>query len=127
MREFMFFIRKRSKSESTLSPERHKEFLKGCEVYIGKLKSEGKLLSAQPIEWSGTIIGRDKENWKKTSFDETGEVIGGYYHILAENIDEAISIAQANPEFQYNPGTRIEVRPLKMKESTTGFEYPTKE
>jgi len=54
-------------------------------------------------------------------------VIGGYYHILAENLDEAISIAKQNPEFKYNPDTRIEVRPIEMKENSTGFVYPTKD
>jgi hypothetical protein len=39
---------------------------------------------------------------------------------------KAIEIAKANPEFQFNEGTRIEVRPIKMKEETTGFVYPTK-
>ncbi len=58
-------------------------------------------------------------------FDESGQIISGYYHIRAENLDEAISIAQENPEFIYNTGTCIEVRPIKMKEETTGFEYPT--
>jgi hypothetical protein len=41
MKEFMFFIRKQTDSKVTLSPERHQQFLKGCETYIGKLKNEG--------------------------------------------------------------------------------------
>jgi hypothetical protein len=125
MKEFMFFIRKQSDSELTLSPERHQQFLKGCETYIAKLKKEGKLISAQPIEREGNIISRQDDVWKAVPFSETKEVIGGYYHILAEDLSEAIAIAKANPEFEFNPDTRIEVRPIKMKEDTTGFVYPT--
>jgi len=125
MKQFMFFIRKQSDSELTLSPERHQQFLKGCETYIAKLKKEGKLISAQPIEREGNIISRKDNVWKDVSFSETKEVIGGYYHILAEDLSEAIALAKANPEFEYNPDTRIEVRPIKMKEDTTGFVYPT--
>ena len=125
MQEFMFFIRKQSDSKMTLSPEKHQEFLKGCETYIAKLKKEGKLISAQPIERAGDIISYPGKEWKDVPFNETKEVIGGYYHILAEDLSEAIAIAKENPEFEYNPDTRIEVRPIKMKEETTGFVYPT--
>ena len=125
MQEFMFFIRKRSDSKMTLSPVKHQQFLKGCETYIGKLKKEGRLISAQPIEREGDIISCSNNEWKDVPFNETKEVIGGYYHIRAEDLSEAITIAKANPEFEFNPDTRIEVRPIKMKEQTTGFVYPT--
>jgi hypothetical protein len=125
MKEFMFFIRKKSNSENTLSPDKFQQFLKACEKYIENLKSQGKLVSAKPIVWSGKIISGKSGRWKEESYNEAGEVIGGYYHILAENIDEAVEIAKANPEFTYNEGTRIEVRPVKMKEEQTGFVYPS--
>ena len=125
MKDFIFFIRKKSNSEKTLSPEKHIEFLKSCETYIGKLKSEGKLISAQPIVWEGKIISRTQNHWNDHAANEQGEIIGGYYHILAADLNEAYEIAKANPEFQYNPDTRIEVRPLKMKEANTGFTYPS--
>ena len=57
-------------------------------------------------------------------FDKNDEVQVGYYHILAENLDEAISIAKQNPEFEFGSTARIEVRPVKTKEITTNFEYP---
>jgi hypothetical protein len=126
MKEFMFFIRKQSDSALTLSPEEHQQFLKRCEIYIAKLKKEGKLISAQPIERDGDIISYPDRVWKDVPFNETKEVIGGYYHILAADLTEAIAIAKGNPEFEYNPDTRIEIRPIKMKEETTGFVYPTK-
>lgn len=125
MKEFMFFIRKKNNSETTLSPEKFNQFLKSCETYIGNLKQQGKLVSAKPIAWSGKIISGKGEKWNETAYDESGEVIGGYYHILAKDIDEAIAIAKANPEFSYNENTRIEVRPVKMKEEKTGFVYPS--
>ena len=124
MKEFMFLIRKQVDSKDTLSPEQHQKFLKGCEIYIGKLKQEGKLISAQPIERLGKIISGSHGAWKEVPFNESKEVLGGYYHILAKDLDEAIAIAQANPEFEFNPNTRVEVRPLKLKEESTGFIYP---
>jgi hypothetical protein len=124
MKEFMLFIRKKANSSESLSPEKHHQFLRACETYIGKLKGEGKLISAQPIDWKGNIISSGGGAWTQASFNESGEVIGGYYHILAADLDEAVAIAKANPEFAYNAGTRIEVRPIRMKEEATGFVYP---
>jgi hypothetical protein len=126
MKEFMFFIRKQADSKETLSPVKHTEFLKSCQTYIETLKTQGRLISAQPIERSGEILSFSEGAWDNTPFNEPKEVIAGYYHILAENLDEAISTAMKNPEFEYNPGTRIEVRPIKMKEEATGFVYPAK-
>jgi hypothetical protein len=125
MKEFMFFIRKNSDSKETLSPEQFNLFLKSCETYICKLKNEGKLISAQPIDRQGTIISGKSGKWNESSFNEGKEVIGGYYHILAKDLEEAIKIAKANPEFEFNSDTRIEVRPIKMKAESTGFVYPT--
>jgi hypothetical protein len=124
MQEFMFFIRKESDHEATLNPEQHKLFLKGCEHYIEELKKDGRLLAAQPIERKGVIIGGNAGGWAENPFNEGREVIGGYYHILANDLDEAISIAKRNPEFAFPTGARIEVRPVKMKEQSTGFVYP---
>lgn len=83
-------------------------------------------VSSQPIDWTGKIISRDGGRCKEASYTEPGEEIGGYYHILATDIDEAIATAEENPEFTFNENPRIEVRPVKMKEEKTGFIYPGK-
>ena len=126
MKEFMLFIRKQNEHENEMSSEQHQAFLKGCMDYIAILKKEGKLKSAQPIERKGIIISNADKNWKEVPFNETKEVIGGYYHILAKDIDEAIAIAKENPEFKFSTNARIEVRPIKMKEESTQYVYPTK-
>jgi len=59
-------------------------------------------------------------------FADGKEVIVGYYHILANDLDDAIAIAKGNPEFAYTTTARVEVRPVKMKELTTGYVYPDK-
>lgn len=125
MKEFMFFIRKQGNSEDTLSPERFKQFLKACEMYIENLKQQGNLISAKPFAWSGNIISGKPGRWNEKPYNESEEVIGGYYHIFAKDIDEAMDIAKENPEFTFNENTRIEVRPVKMKEDPTGYVYPS--
>ena len=57
-------------------------------------------------------------------FSNTSEVMVGYYHILAEDLDEAVEIAKGNPEFAFTKTARIEVRPVKMTEVSTDYSYP---
>jgi hypothetical protein len=123
-KEFMLYIRNAGDGKSALSPQEHLAFIKKCEVYIGQLKAKGQLIAAQPIIREGFIITKTSEGWNKTAVDAGKEVQAGYYHILAESIDEAIAIAKENPEFEYVPSASIEVRPIKMKEEQTNFVYP---
>lgn len=39
-------------------------------------------------------------------------------------MNDAVEIAKQNPEFAFGTTARIEVRPIKTKENTTGFVYP---
>lgn len=125
MKEFIFFIRQQNNNEK-MSSDRYDDFLKACEIYINYLKQKGKLVSAQPIVWDGVILSKHYDLWKEENIDNSVEIIGGYYHILATDLAEALEIAKSNPEFLYNKDARIEIRPLKTKEPTTGFVYPNK-
>jgi hypothetical protein len=124
MQEYMLYIRNYGDAKAAMTPEGHLAFVKKCEVYIDKLKKEKKLLAAQPIIREGYIISKSGDEWSKIPVDPTKEIQVGYYHILANNIDEAIEIAKENPEFEFTATASIEVRPIKMKEETTNYVYP---
>ena len=49
MKEFMLLIHNDANSKSTFTPEREKEFLNACKVYIETLKKSDHLVSAQPL------------------------------------------------------------------------------
>ncbi|HEY4797675.1 MAG TPA: YciI family protein [Bacteroidia bacterium] len=123
-KEFMFYIRNARDAKAALSADDHFSFIKKCEVYIGKLKAEGKLIAAQPLLREGFRISKNNNNWTADAVDASKEIQVGYYHILANDINEAIAIAKENPEFEYVPSASIEVRPIKMKEEKTNFIYP---
>ncbi|HEY6063328.1 MAG TPA: YciI family protein [Chitinophagaceae bacterium] len=127
MREFMLLIRNESNNFDWLSTEQQQEFLQKCKDYIGELKKEGKLIAAQPLVREGKIISGSTGAWMESTLNNTGVVQVGYYHILADNMDEAVAIAKNNPEFEYGTTASIEVRPVKMKEESTGFVYPKNE
>jgi hypothetical protein len=125
MKEFMLLIRNKGDAKKALLAEEHIAFIKQCEVYIRVLKSQNKLIAAQPLVWEGFVISKTDNGWNEKILLADNEVQVGYYHILAEDINDAISIAKDNPEFKYVPSASIEVRPIKTKEKETAFVYPT--
>lgn len=121
----MLYIRNAGDAKAALTPDEHLAFIKKCETYIEQLKAADSLIAAQPIVREGAVIAKTTNGWTNIAIDPTKEVQVGYYHIRAANIDEAISIAKDNPEFEFVPSATIEVRPIKMKEEQTNFVYPT--
>lgn len=105
-----------------MSPEQQQKFLNACMVYIEDLLKKGKLKGAQPLIREGKMISGTPGAFKDGPYNETKEIIVGYYHVLAKDMDEAIAIAQGNPEFAFVKGAKIEVRPIKTKEND--FDYP---
>ena len=53
--------------------------------------------------------------FKDGPFIETKEVIVGYYHILAKDLNEAKELAKANPIFE-DTEAWMEIRPIKHEE-----------
>src|SRR4051812_12393872 len=92
MQEFKLFIRNQMDQRKTFSPERQREFMKACENYIKDLKSSGKIIETQSLEREGKIISKNKGDWAESPFREGKEIIVGCYHIVVENLEEAIAI-----------------------------------
>lgn len=121
----MLYIRNAGDAKAALTADEHLTFIRQCEDYIGQLKAENKLIAAQPIVREGCIVARSASGWRTVPIDPTQEVQVGYYHIRAQDLEEAIAIAQQNPEFAFVPSATIEVRPVKTREEQTQFVYPT--
>jgi hypothetical protein len=124
MKEFMLLIRNEGDAKKSLSDEERLAFIKQCETYIIELKSKNKLIAAQPLVREGIVISKEKSNWVEKVISGYKEIQVGYYHILAEDMNDAMSIAKDNPEFEYVPSATIEVRPVKTIEKETAFIYP---
>lgn len=115
MKEFMLFVRTEGDHLTNMSADEQQKHVQKIGAYIGKLMEEGRLKGAQPLEMEGKIIQGKKGTFKDGPFNESKEVIAGYFHILAADLNEAIEIARANPMFEDAEG-RIEVRPVKTME-----------
>ena len=111
----MLFIKSKGDHLSSLSPEQQQAHVQKIGIYIGGLMEAGKLKGAQPLELHGAVVQGFNGALKDGPFIESKEVINGYFHILAQNMDEAIKIAKANPIFEEGDAI-IEIRPIKHVE-----------
>ena len=111
MKEFMLFIRNEGDPIARLSPQQQQEHIQKVGGFIKNLVEEGKMKAAQPLEMQGSMVSFDNGSFTDGPFNETKEVISGYYHILAEDLNEAISIAKSDPRFE-DGKWRIEIRPI---------------
>jgi hypothetical protein len=112
MREFLLLIRTEGDVWTSLSPKQLQEHIDHGTAYIGNLMKDGKLKSAAPLDKGSRIVTSNNGMIKDGPFNETKEVIAGYFHIVAKDVQEAVDIAKANPIFKDIP-TKIEVHMMK--------------
>jgi len=116
MKEFMLIIRTQGDHLANLSPEQQQNHLGKVMKYIGGLTKTERLNGAQPLEMEGTLISGTRGKFKDGPFNESKEVIAGYFLIKANDLKEAVEIAKENPVFEDGTNARIEVRPIKIME-----------
>lgn len=112
MNDFLLLIRTEGDVWTSLSPQQLQEHIEKGTAYIGNLIKEGKLKSAAPLDKGSRIVTETNGVIKDGPFNESKEVIAGYFHIVAKDISEAVEIAKANPIFKDIP-TKIEVHLIK--------------
>ena len=115
MKEFMLFIRSEENPKTSLSPEQLQQHIEKIGGFIKRLSEEGRMKSAQPLEMDGRILSYKNGAIIDGPYNETKEVISGYYHLLAKDLNEAIEITKGDPRFEEGIW-RIEVRPIKKVE-----------
>lgn len=111
MKDYLLIIKTEGSVWTDLSPEQLQRHMEQGSAYIGKLMKEGTLKNANPLDKGSRIITEENGSIKDGPFNEGKEVVAGYFHILAKDIEEAIEIAKANPIFTDIP-TKIEVHPM---------------
>lgn len=113
--EFMFFVYSDGNRVTDLTSEKQQLHIQKIGAYIQNLAKTGTLKDAQPLEIEGTKISSNKGAFSETELNKNKKVIAGYYHILAVDMEEAITIAKADPRFEED-GWEIVIRPIKKVE-----------
>ena len=95
--------------DKVLSPTEIREMSAKFTAWYERLSNEGKVEPGYQLGRKGKIVG-SKNVITDGPFPESKEVIGGYWFIVADSLEEATDIAQGNPCLEY--GATVEVRPI---------------
>src|ERR687895_2994452 len=104
-----YLVISRGQWDKELSPEEIQSAIDQFYVWLGRLVAEGKMKTGQRLASEGKTVAK-KNLVTDGPFDETKEVIGGYWFIVAGSLEEAASIAAENPCL--NCGLFYEIRPI---------------
>ncbi|WP_299672381.1 YciI family protein [uncultured Polaribacter sp.] len=112
MKDYLLIIKTEGCVWTDLSAEQLQKHMEHGGAYIGELMKKGILKGASPIEKTGSrIISKSNGTLKDAPFNESKEVVAGFFHVTAKDMDEAIQIAKENPIFN-DISTKIEVHPM---------------
>ena len=116
--QYMLLIYSSGDGWEALSPEQQKEIGTAYFAFSEELQASGKLVAGDALQDTSTATSvRVRAGETLTTdgpFAETKEVLGGYYLIDVETLDEALEWAAKVPSARYG---HIEVRPIVMREA----------
>jgi hypothetical protein len=110
MERFMFIVREDLKKIGKLTDEQRLSNVPPPLEWIKSLAESGNYVTGEPLAIRGAYISKN-DVLSDGPFIEAKEGISGYDIILAENLEQAISIAQTNP-LVTSGAAIIEVRPF---------------
>ena len=84
-------------------------------TWYDRLVDEGKIKRGQRLTYEGKTVARQNVI-TDGPFGESKEVIGGYWLIVANSLDEAVEIAKGNPLLDC--GMFFEIRPIDPERAT---------
>lgn len=91
-----------------MSPEHMQAHMGKWMAWIDKLNKAGKYVSGEPLLPGGKLVSGNKKSVTDGPFTEGKEVVGGFFIINANDMDEAVAISKDFPDFEY--GGAVQVR-----------------
>ena len=104
-----YLLLSRGQWDRTKSQEEIQAAIDSFYVWYEQLVTEGKFKRGQRLATGGMVVTRT--GLTDGPFAETKEIIGGYWFIVARNLQEASAIAAQNPCLAC--GLTYEVRPIE--------------
>jgi hypothetical protein len=110
MEKFMLIVREDLNRLKNMTIEERFSIVPMMMEWIKSIAESGNYINGEPLGVTGRYVSRDSV-LSDGPFIESKEGIAGYDIILAENIEQAVSIAQTCPLVQKGIAVR-EVRPI---------------
>ena len=111
--QYMLLIYSPPGDWASIPPEKQKEIYEAYGTFSMELQASGKMVAGDALQDSSTATSVRVRNGETLTTDgpfaETKEILGGYYLIDVDTLDEALEWAAKLPGSHY--GT-VDVRPL---------------
>lgn len=117
MKKFILLLHSEYEQEKNYSPQEMQELVGAHMGWVQKLSESGHYLGGDGLSIDGKTISGKSSLVKDGPYIESKEIIGGYYLLQANSLDEITEIAKACPCHLW--GGVTEVRPIMDYESDT--------
>ncbi len=111
--QYMFLIYSAEGTDPQPGTPEFEEMMQGYRAFTEEVREAGIMREGAPLEGVDTATTVQVRNGASTAVDgpfaETKEVLGGYYILDCDNLDDAIGYAAKIPTAAYGS---IEVRPV---------------
>ena len=107
MKDFMFIFRGPTPEDLKMSPEQAQASMQKWFDWIGELSSRGRYVGGDPLMKEGKTIQGKKPLVTDGPFAEGKELLGGYFIIKAESLEEATELAFGFPDFDMQGSVEI--------------------
>lgn len=95
--------------DGTSSPEQMQAQMGKWMAWIDKLAKQGRYESGEPLVPGGKLVsGNRGSHVIDGPYTEGKEIVGGYFIIKANDMDEAVAIAKESPDLEM--GGKVQVR-----------------
>lgn len=111
MAKFMLILRDDPKGYADYSPEQFQRLIEKYRAWSQRLAAEGRVDLGRKLTDEGGRLMRKKDgklSVKDGPFNETKEVVGGFYIIKADDYDHAVKLCNDHPAFL--TGGSVEIR-----------------
>ena len=118
-----YLVISRGQWDRNLPPERIQRAIDDFYVWIEGMVAAGKMRRGQRLGHDGKTVSRTMVT--DGPFGEAKELVGGYWFIVADSLEDAATIAAGNPCLEC--GLSFEIRPIDREQAsafTTTTETP---
>jgi len=106
MKDFMFIFRGAS-GAANFSPEEMQNHMQKWFAWIDKLKAKNIYVSGEPLTPAGKTVKGAKVVVTDGPFAESKEVIGGFFLIKSDSLEEATELAKDCPDLPLNGSVEV--------------------
>lgn len=110
MSEFLFLFRGGDNPHA--SPETMQQHMMKWVAWIDRLAKDGAMRAGEPLQPGGRVLSGPRGQMVTDGpFAESKEVVGGFLHVAAKDLDAAADLARGCPIFEH--GGTVEVRAIQ--------------